>query len=87
MRGGEPMTNEELMRAYYFDPENSVEIMHQLLEQNMGLIYSIAEKVAAKFNCLEFEGNRKYTVEMKSVNHRYLDIHIKMKGAVGKYIF
>ena len=42
------MTNEELMRAYYYDPENSVEIMHQLLEQNMGLIYSIAEKVAAK---------------------------------------
>ena len=39
------MTNEELMRAYYYDPENSVEIMHQLLEQNMGLIYSIAERL------------------------------------------
>lgn len=24
------------------------------------------------------EGNRKYTVEMKSVNHRYLDVNIKM---------
>lgn len=24
------------------------------------------------------EGNRKFTVEMKSVNHRYLDINIKM---------
>ena len=24
------------------------------------------------------EGNRKFTVEIKSVNHRYLDVNIKM---------
>ena len=28
--------------------------------------------------CEVTEGNRKYTVEMKSVNHRYLDVNIKM---------
>ncbi|MGN0413519.1 MAG: YicC/YloC family endoribonuclease [Lachnospiraceae bacterium] len=28
--------------------------------------------------CEVAEGNRKFTVEMKSVNHRYLDINIKM---------
>lgn len=28
--------------------------------------------------CEIMEGNRKYTVEMKSVNHRYLDVNIKM---------
>lgn len=28
--------------------------------------------------CEVTEGNRKFTVEMKSVNHRYLDINIKM---------
>ena len=74
------MTNEELMRAYYYDPENSVEIMHQLLEQNMGLIYSIAEKVAAKFNCLEFEGNRKYTVYTKTIMDELVDEGILMLG-------
>lgn len=74
------MTNEELMRAYYYDPENSVEIMHQLLEQNMGLIYSIAEKVAAKFNCLEFEGNRKYTIYTKTIMDELVDEGILMLG-------
>lgn len=28
--------------------------------------------------CEIMEGNRKFTVEMKSVNHRYLDVNIKM---------
>ncbi len=28
--------------------------------------------------CELMEGNRKFTVEMKSVNHRYLDVNIKM---------
>ena len=28
--------------------------------------------------CEVMEGNRKFTVEMKSVNHRYLDVNIKM---------
>ena len=28
--------------------------------------------------CELMEGSRKYTVEMKSVNHRYLDVNIKM---------
>ncbi len=28
--------------------------------------------------CEVIEGNRKFTVEMKSVNHRYLDVNIKM---------
>ena len=28
--------------------------------------------------CEVTEGNRKYTVEMKSVNHRYLDVNIKL---------
>lgn len=28
--------------------------------------------------CEVTDGNRKYTVEMKSVNHRYLDVNIKM---------
>lgn len=28
--------------------------------------------------CESMEGTRKYTVEMKSVNHRYLDVNIKM---------
>ena len=28
--------------------------------------------------CEIMEGSRKYTVEMKSVNHRYLDVNIKM---------
>ena len=28
--------------------------------------------------CEVTEGNRKYTVEIKSVNHRYLDVNIKM---------
>ena len=28
--------------------------------------------------CEVTEGDRKYTVEMKSVNHRYLDVNIKM---------
>ena len=28
--------------------------------------------------CEITEGERKYTVEMKSVNHRYLDMNIKM---------
>jgi uncharacterized protein (TIGR00255 family) len=28
--------------------------------------------------CEVTEGNRKYTVEMKSVNHRYLDVNMKM---------
>ena len=28
--------------------------------------------------CELMEGDRKFTVEMKSVNHRYLDINIKM---------
>lgn len=65
------MTNEELMRAYY-ENENP-DIMRQLLEQNMGLIYSIAEKVAAKFNCLEFEGNRKYTAYTKGIMDELVD--------------
>ena len=32
--------------------------------------------------CEVTEGNRKYTVEMKSVNHRYLDVNIKMPKAL-----
>ena len=28
--------------------------------------------------CETAENNRKFTVEMKSVNHRYLDVNIKM---------
>lgn len=28
--------------------------------------------------CEVAEGERKFTVEMKSVNHRYLDVNIKM---------
>ena len=28
--------------------------------------------------CEVSEGKRKFTVEMKSVNHRYLDVNIKM---------
>jgi len=28
--------------------------------------------------CEVSENNRKFTVEMKSVNHRYLDVNIKM---------
>ena len=28
--------------------------------------------------CEMTEGNRKFTVELKSVNHRYLDVAIKM---------
>lgn len=28
--------------------------------------------------CEVAENNRKFTVEMKSVNHRYLDVNIKM---------
>lgn len=74
------MTNEELMRAYYDDPKNGVNIMRQLLEQNMGLIYSIAEKVAAKFNCLEFEGNRKYTEYTKSIIEELVDEGVLMLG-------
>ena len=74
------MTNEELMRTYYDDPENSVDTMHQLLEQNMGLIYSIAERVAAKFNCLEFEGNRKYTVYTKTIMDELVDEGILKLG-------
>ena len=32
--------------------------------------------------CEVTEGNRKYTVEMKSVNHRYLDVNMKMPKAL-----
>ncbi len=32
--------------------------------------------------CEVTEGNRKYTVEIKSVNHRYLDVNIKMPKAL-----
>ena len=32
--------------------------------------------------CEVTEGSRKYTVEMKSVNHRYLDVNIKMPKAL-----
>lgn len=32
--------------------------------------------------CEVTEGTRKYTVEMKSVNHRYLDVNIKMPKAL-----
>lgn len=48
--------------------------------------------------CEVAENNRKFTVEMKSVNHRYLDVNIKMpkklnffesaiRGELKKYIF
>ena len=33
--------------------------------------------------CEIVENNRKFTVEMKSVNHRYLDVNIKMPKALG----
>lgn len=33
--------------------------------------------------CEVAEGNRKFTVEMKSVNHRYLDVNIKMPKKLG----
>ncbi len=33
--------------------------------------------------CETAENNRKFTVEMKSVNHRYLDVNIKMPKALG----
>ena len=33
--------------------------------------------------CEIAENNRKFTVEMKSVNHRYLDVNIKMPKALG----
>ena len=33
--------------------------------------------------CEVAENNRKFTVEMKSVNHRYLDVNIKMPKALG----
>ena len=61
------MTNEELMRAYYQNSEDNVDIMRQLIEQNMGLIYSIAEKVAKTFHCLLFEEVRKYTPYTESI--------------------
>ncbi len=33
--------------------------------------------------CEITEGERKYTIEMKSVNHRYLDVNIKMPKKLG----
>ena len=33
--------------------------------------------------CEQTEGTRKYTVEMKSVNHRYLDVNIKLPKRLG----
>ena len=33
--------------------------------------------------CEVMENNRKFTVELKSVNHRYLDINIKMPKKLG----
>ncbi len=33
--------------------------------------------------CEIADNNRKFTVEMKSVNHRYLDVNIKMPKALG----
>ena len=36
------MTNEELMRIYAADPDNSEDALVQLYEQNMDLIWDIA---------------------------------------------
>ena len=33
--------------------------------------------------CEIMENNRKFTVELKSVNHRYLDVNIKMPKKLG----
>ena len=33
--------------------------------------------------CEVTENSRKFTVEIKSVNHRYLDVNIKMPKALG----
>ncbi len=58
------------------------------LEQNIGLIYSIAEKIAAKYNCLEFEGNRQYTAYTKNIMDELVGEGILKLGnliAIGKY--
>lgn len=47
------MTNEELMRIYNADPENGEEIIMQLYEQNVDLIWDIANKRAEAFECLD----------------------------------
>lgn len=47
------MTNEELMRIYNADPENGEEVIMQLYEQNVDLIWDIANKSAEAFGCLD----------------------------------
>ena len=50
--GGKDMTNEELMRLYTADPDNTEDALGKLYEQNMDLIWDIARKSAKAFNCL-----------------------------------
>lgn len=47
------MTNEELIRSIYLHPEDTA-VMQQLVNNLEGFIRSIAKKIAAAFNCLEY---------------------------------
>lgn len=43
-----------------------------------GMVIGMIKSMTGFGRCEVTEGDRKYTVEMKSVNHRYLDVNIKM---------
>ena len=45
---------------------------------HIGRRYRMIKSMTGFGRCEIMEGSRKYTVEMKSVNHRYLDVNIKM---------
>ena len=47
------MTNEELMERYQIDPENNEDALSQLYEQNLDLIWDIANKSAKAFSCFD----------------------------------
>lgn len=48
------MTNEELIQAIYLHPEDTA-VMQHLMNNLEGFIRSIAKKIAAAFNCLEYD--------------------------------
>ena len=51
--GGGSMTNEELMEQYQANPEDNEDILALLYEQNLDLIWDIANKGAKAFNCFD----------------------------------
>ena len=48
-----------------------------------GRIFDMIKSMTGFGRCENHQGSRKFTVEMKAVNHRYFDVSIKMPKKLG----